>query len=144
VTSAAVVAATTVLPRPRAISAPVKNDVSSRTLVVSRPRDCSGHEAFMWRQAWERLANREERGWATNLPVWAVNDVPTVWCSAPGHSKLVAATPGENLTLRFAFQPGTPESKVYGELVSKPGLSALVTVDRGTLYFLGVKLFNRS
>jgi hypothetical protein len=53
VTSAAVAAATTPLPRPRAISAPVEIDASNRILVVKRPRDCSGYEAYLWRQAHE-------------------------------------------------------------------------------------------
>jgi hypothetical protein len=51
VTSAAVTAATKPLPRPRAIDGAVTNDVSNRTLIVSRPKHISGYEAFSWRQA---------------------------------------------------------------------------------------------
>jgi len=128
-------AATTPLPRPRAITAPVENDISARTLVVKRPRDGSGYEAFMWRQAWERLRNADERGL-----YWGDANVR---CSVPGHPDLVAASAGEQLTLRFHFPAGTEAGKVYTELVSEPGLSAIVTVDRGTLYFLGVKFLHR-
>jgi hypothetical protein len=76
-------AATTPLPRPRAITAPVENDISARTLVVKRPRDGSGYEAFMWRQAWERLRNADERG--------LYHGDANVRCSVPGHPDLVAA-----------------------------------------------------
>ena len=52
---------------------------------------------------------------------------------------LVHAAPGEKLTLRFHFPAGSPAGKVYTEMVGKPGLSTIVTVDRETHYFLGVK-----
>ena len=52
-TSVAVATATTPLPRPRAISAPVEIEASNRILVVKRPQDCSGFEAYLWRQAHE-------------------------------------------------------------------------------------------
>ena len=61
-TSAAVTAATTPLPRPRAIDGAVENDISNRTLIVRRPKHIAGYEAFMWRQAHEALALYEERG----------------------------------------------------------------------------------
>ena len=128
-------AATKPLPRPRAIAAPVENDISGRALVVRRPRDGSGYEAFMWRQAWEHLRNADERG--------LYNSDADVRCSAPGHPRLVAATPGENLELRFHFPAGTEVGKVYAELVGTPGLSSIVTIDRGTLYFLGVTFKHR-
>jgi hypothetical protein len=83
--TAAVSAATTVLPRPRAIAASVEVEETNRILVVKRPRDCSGYDAFTWREAHGALANRQVRGWATNLPTWMINQVPTLWCSAPGH-----------------------------------------------------------
>jgi hypothetical protein len=123
------------LPRPRAIDGAVENDISNRTLIVRRPKHTAGYEAFMWRQAHKHLVNADERGW--------YNSDANVRCSTPGHPDLVSATPGENLTLRFHFPAGTPAGKVYTELVSKPGLTAVVVVDRGTLYFLNVKFLNR-
>jgi hypothetical protein len=128
-------AATTVLPKPRAIIGAVSNDVSNRTLIVRRPKDTIGYEAFLWRQAHEALVNAEERGWPSNMRF--------VWCSAPGKPDLVHAAPGATLTLRFHFPAGSPAGKVYTELVSKPGLSAIVVVDRETHYFLGVKFRHR-
>jgi hypothetical protein len=91
------------------------------------------------------LTNEGNRGWATNLPHWAIDAdrAPTVWCSTPDNRQLVPATPGPNLTLQFHFPAGTPEGKVYTELVSKPRLTAVVVVDRGTLYFLNVKFLHR-
>lgn len=133
-TSAAVAAARTPLPRPRAISAPVEIDASNKILVVKRPRDCSGYEAYLWRQAHETLTNAAARG--------SYNSDADVRCSAPGHPDLVRATPGANLELHFRFA-GTSYEAVYTELVSKP-LSAFVTIDRGTLYFLGVSFKNRT
>jgi hypothetical protein len=135
VTSAAVSAATTPLPRPRAIDGAVTNDVANRTLIVRRPKHITGHEAFMWRQAHEQLVSADERGW--------YNSDANVRCSAPGHRELVSAAPGPNLTLLFHFPAGSEAGKVYTELVGKPGLSAIVVVDRETHYFLNVKFRHR-
>jgi hypothetical protein len=40
----------------------------------------------------------------------------------------------------FHFPPGTPG---YAELIGKPGLTAILTMDRGTGHILGVKFLNR-
>ena len=132
-TSAAVTAATTPLPRPRAIDGAVENDISNRTLIVRRPKHIAGYEAFMWRQAHEALALSEELGGYVDTP----------WCGYGANRRLVPATPGENLTLRFHFPAGTEAGKVYTELVSRPGLTAAVVVDRGTLYFLSCRFLHR-
>jgi hypothetical protein len=134
--TSAVSAATTPLPRPRAIDGAVENDISNRTLIVRRPKHIAGYAAFLWRQAHELLALAEERGWPSS-------GARFVWCSAPGNPDLVHAAPGANLTLRFHFPAGSPAGKVYSELVGKPGLSAIVVVDRETHYFLGVKFRNQ-
>ena len=141
-TSAAVAAARTPLPRPRAISGLVTNDVAARTLVVRRPSHISGYEAFSWRQAHEQLVNADERAWNNTYQEWVRDNVPSLWCSTPGQRNVVKGTPGPNLELHFHFPAGTDAGKVYTELVSKPNLAALVTVDRGTLYFLGVKFLH--
>ena len=83
----------------------------------------------------EALVLADERGWYSSDA--------KVRCSAPGNPDVVAATQGENLALKFHFPAGTPEGKVYTELVSAPGLGAIVTVDRETHYFLGVKFRHR-
>jgi hypothetical protein len=72
----------------------------------------------------------EESGWPSNTRF--------VWGSAPGNYQFAHAAPGPNLTLLFAFAVGTPPAKVYAELVGRPGLSAFVTADKSTRYFLGV------
>lgn len=141
--SSAVTAATTPLPRPRAIDGAVENDISNRTLIVRRPKHMSGYEAFSWRQAHEALVNAEERGWP-DITVFRLDRVPILWCSTPDNRNVVKGTPGPNLTLLFHFLAGTEAGKVYTELVSRPGLGALVTVDRGSLHFLGVKFLNRA
>lgn len=141
-TSAAVSAARAQPPRPYAIPGAVENDIATRTLIVKRPRQTVGYAAFSWRQAHEHLKNAEERGWP-DITAFRLDRVPTLWGSAPGHRQLVTGTSGPNLELHFHFPAGTEVGKVYTELVSKPGLSALVTVDRGTLYFLGVTFKHR-
>jgi hypothetical protein len=125
-----VAAASTPLPQPLAISAPVTIDFANMSLTVRRPQDVGGHAALLWREAHAALVKAEERGWPASTSF--------VYGSAPGHSRFAHATPGPNLTLLFAFTVGTPAAKVYAELVSKPGLFAFVTADRATRYFLGV------
>jgi hypothetical protein len=142
VTSAAVAAATTPLPRPRAIDGVVSNDVATRTLVVSRPNHISGYEAFSWRQAHEQLVNADERVRNNTYQEWLHDTARPLLCSTPGKRNVVKGTPGPNLELHFHFPAGTEAGKVYTELVSKP-LSVIVTVDRGTLYFLGVAFRHR-
>lgn len=127
-------AATPVL-RPLAITGTVTNDVGARTLIVSRPRDISGYQALLWREAHQALVLAEDRGWP--------GVTPFVWCHAPGNRDLVHAAPGENLTLRFHFPAGSPAGKVYAELVGKPGLRAYVTADRSTRRFLNVSFRHR-
>jgi hypothetical protein len=131
------------LPRPHPIDGVVSNDVATRTLIVSRPDHISGYEAFSWRQAHEQLVNADERAWNNTYREWLRDNVPGLWCSTPEKRNVVKGTPGPNLELHFHFPAGTEAGKVYTELVSRPRSGALVTVDRGTLYFLGVKFFHR-
>jgi hypothetical protein len=126
--------ATERLPQPLAISAPVTVDFANMTLMVGRPQDVGGHAALLWREAHSSLANAAELGWPASTAF--------VYGSAPGHYQFGHATPGPNLTLLFGFTVGTPGAKVYAELVSKPGLSAFVTVDKSTRRFLGVSFRN--
>ena len=129
-TSAAVAAATTPLVSPLAITAQVTPDFAAMALVVRRPKDTAGYAAFLWRESHQALVKAEESGWPP--------DTRFVWGSAPGNYQFGHARPGENLTLRFTFQPGTSAAQVYAELVSKPGLYAIVTADKSARVFLGV------
>ena len=105
------------------------------TLVVRRPDAAGGTERLLWREAHQALALAEERGWPSGTQF--------VWGSAPGHSEIAHAAPGPNLTLLFPFVVGTTGAKVYAELVSRPGLYAIVTADRSARHFLAVKFLNR-
>jgi hypothetical protein len=130
VTPSAVAAATTPLPQPLAITAPVTVDFANMALIVRRPDAAGGSEKLLWREAHGALVKAEETGWPSGTPF--------LYASAPGNYQFAHAAPGPNLTLLLAFTVGTPAAKVYAELVSKPGLFAFVTADRATRYFLGV------
>ena len=124
------IAATTPLPQPLAVTAPVTIDFANMALVVRRPQDTGGHAALLWREAHNALARAEEGGWPSSSRF--------VWGSAPGHYQFGHAKPGPNLTLLFPFVVGSAAAKVYAELVGRPGLYAIVTADRSARYFLGV------
>jgi hypothetical protein len=126
----AVAAATTPLPQPLAITAPVTVDFANMALIVRRPEAAGGTARLLWRESHAALASAEERGWPRSTQF--------VWGSAPGSYQFGHAAPGPNLTLLFAFVVGTPSGRVYAELVSRPGLYAIVTADKSARYFLGV------
>jgi hypothetical protein len=113
----------------------VENDIAAMTLVVRRPRDISGYQALLWREAHQALVLAEDRGWPGGTLF--------VWGSAPGAYQFVHMAPGPNLTLLARFAPGTSESRVYAGLVSKPGLAAIVTADQSTRRFLNVSFRHR-
>ena len=129
-----VAAATTPLPQPLAINAPVTADFANMALIVRRPQDAGGHAALLWRQAHESLVKAEEKGWPSSTRF--------VYGSAPGNYQFAHATPGPNLTLLFGFMVVTPAAQVYAELVGRPGLSAFVTADKSARIFLGVSFRN--
>jgi hypothetical protein len=128
-------AATTTFPSPLTVAAPVTNDVANMTLIVRRPDAAGGYEKLLWREAFQAYRAAEERGWP--------HSTPFVWGSAPGNYQFAHAAPGPNLTLLFAFAVGTTAAKVYAELVSRPGLYALVTADKSARDFLGVTFKHR-
>jgi hypothetical protein len=80
------IAATTPLPQPLAITAPVVNDVANMTLIVRRPDAAGGSEKLLWREAHAALVKAEELGWP--------NGMRFVWGSAPGHYQFGHAAPG--------------------------------------------------
>lgn len=132
--SAAVAAATTPLPQPLAISAPVTVDFANMALVVRRPDAAGGYERLLWREAHQALVKAEELGWPASTPF--------VWGNAPGTGpdsyQFAHATAGANLALLFGFTPGTENARIYAQLVGKPGLYAFVTADKSARLFMGV------
>ncbi len=129
-------AATEVLPQPKAMIAPVVSDVANMALIVRRPDAAAGYEKLLWREAHAALVQGEERGWP--------NSMRFVYGNAPGHYQFAHAEPGPNLTLLFAFVVGSAAARVYAQLVSRPGLYAIVMADKSARYFLGVKFLNQS
>jgi hypothetical protein len=88
-------------------------------------------ERLLWRQGYQALVAAEESGWLTATQ--------TVWAGAAGSDRVAFGVPGDGGTLRFHFQPGEP---AYQALVSTPGLTATVVVDRGTSRIMSVKFHN--
>jgi hypothetical protein len=117
---------TVVMPRPVVMTGIVANDPGSRTLTVSRPDQLSGYQRLAWRTAHEALQRSEQSGW---------RGAPLLWADGAEQSDIAHGVPSDNLTLLFHFPVG---KEAYRELVSKPGLSAFVTVNRSTGFFSGV------
>jgi hypothetical protein len=86
----------------------------------------------VWREAHQALARAEESGWRTAHQ--------TVWANGPDEDRIAFAAAGDDLSLRFHFQPGVA---AYGKLVGKPGLRAVVSIDRGFCRFMGVRFSHR-
>jgi hypothetical protein len=127
--------ATERLPQPKAITAPVTVDFANMALIVRRPDAAGGSEKLLWREAHAALVKAEELGWPSGMRF--------VYGSAPGHYQFAHAAPGPNLTLLFPFAVGSAAAKVYAELVSRPGLYAIVTADRSARHLLGVTFKHR-
>jgi hypothetical protein len=100
------------------INTPVTNDVATPTLIVRRPENASGYRKLAWRTAHQALQRAEESGWRLGRFVWAYD---------AGRVDIAHAVPGEDLKLLFHFPVG---NDAYAALVSKPGLSAVVGIDR--------------
>jgi hypothetical protein len=108
-------------------------DVAARTLTVRLSEQESGYTKLLWRTGWQALRQAEEAG-------WPASGAPRVWADAPGARRVVYGLPGEGGTLVFRFPAGTPG---FAELVGRPGLTSLVTVDRSTYRILSVKFLSR-
>jgi hypothetical protein len=118
--------------QPYAVSCAVSNDVVSRTLSVRLSQTEVGYPRLLWREAYQACVRDEESGWGGDGQLWA---------SVQGAGGRVAyAIPGELQTLNFRFQPGVA---TYAQLVGKPGVYAIVTLDRGLRRFLNVRFLNR-
>jgi hypothetical protein len=66
--------------------------------------------------------------------------VPKPWPNGAGHDKIAFGLPGDDQTMRFRFSPGDPN---YRKLVSTPGLTARIVMDRATSHILSVRLHGR-
>jgi hypothetical protein len=80
------------------------------------------------------------RGKPDSLAAYMRNDAPAPWASGAGQRQIARGVPGADGSLHFQFRRGDP---VYKQLVSTPGLSAIITVDRGTSRILGVTFRGR-
>jgi hypothetical protein len=116
------------LPQPMAMIGIVTIDNFQRNLVVSRPDTLSGYEKLSWRTAHEQLVRAERVGWGSATP--------TLWAHGGGETNIAFGVPAENLRLSFHFPAG---KAVYTKLVSQPGLTAFVMVDRSSQWFTGVR-----
>jgi hypothetical protein len=128
------VTATEVLPQPVAVDAVVFSDVATRTLTVRLPDAASGYTKLLWTQAWQAQRRAEQAGWPLDGAPWLYADVP-------GTPRVVHGLPAEGGVMTFHFPPGTAG---YSQLISKPGLVAVATIDRSTFQFLTCRFFNMS
>jgi hypothetical protein len=119
------------VPSPVAVDGTVDIDIPSRTLAVRVSERESGYNRLWWREAHTALTTAEETGWRNHRAVYA---------SAPGASDVAHATPGDYRMLLVRFPSGV---SAFAELVGKPGLVALVTVDRNSGPFIGVSFKHR-
>jgi hypothetical protein len=126
--------ATTPVVSPLVVDASVYNDVPSRTLVVRLSENAGGFEKRLWREAHGALTRAEQSGWRNG---------GTLWASAPGAFQVAHAAPGDYGQLLFHFPVGSLGSSAYQSLVSKPGLYAVVGMDRSTSRFINVRFKHR-
>jgi hypothetical protein len=117
--------------RPLAADGAVTIDAAERTLVVKPAKDADGYARLLWRaghRAGRRLAMRVRRLSADRVGQR---------CRA---TKDRLRLPGDDGTMRFHFPPGDPN---YRKLVSTPGLTATIVVDRENSHILGVSFRGR-
>jgi hypothetical protein len=122
-----------VLPRPVAVDGVVFHDPATRTLSV-RPSDlANGYTKLLWREAWTKQRHSQEAGWPLDGTPWLYADVP-------GAPRVVHGLPGDAGVVSFHFPPGTAG---YAELISRPGVIAILTIDAGSRQFLSCRFLNR-
>ena len=127
--------ATTPVPSPLAVTGIVDIDIPSRTLTVMLSDAEQGFPRLCWKEAYQALRRSEQSGWRTAQP--------TVWASTDSADRVASATAGDAVfggLLRFVFPPGEAS---FVQLVGKPGLTALVVLDRSSHRFMGVKFKHR-
>jgi hypothetical protein len=123
--------ASELLPSPLAVTGIVDIDIPSRTLAVRLSELESGYSKLWWRESHAALKAAERNGWRGHR---------TVYVSTPTASDVAHAVPGDYQMLLVRFPAGV---SAFTELVGKPGLTALVSIDRSAGRFMGVKFLHR-
>jgi hypothetical protein len=121
-----------IVPQPLAINAVVVNDFASRTLFCRLPDHLTGPGRIAWANGWQALQLAEENGWGGRTPL--------LWASTKTAERVARGAAGDAQTLKFFFEPG---NAAYSQLIGRPGLSAIVTADRATKYFLRCLFLHR-
>lgn len=119
------------LPAPVAIDGVVVTDVTARSLGVRLPETANGYTRLWWKTAHQQLKAAKGDGWATH---------PYVWASTPSAHQVAHVQPADFSMLTVHFPVGTAG---FSELISRPGLYAIATVDRNSNRFLAVKFLHR-
>jgi hypothetical protein len=114
------------LPEPQAITGVVVNDFPSRTLFVRLPDLTTGSQRILWQRGHAALVQMEATGFRGN--------VPDLWAATKDSERVAHAVPVEGGLLKFHFPVGP--GSAYSQLISKPRLTAIVTCDRASGYFL--------
>jgi hypothetical protein len=122
-----------VMPRPKALTGAVFTDVLTRTLTVRQAEPASGYESALWQSGWQALRRAHAAGWPPDAAPW-------VWADAPKSYQVVHGVPVDGGALSFTWPVG---SAGFAELVGRPGLYAIVTVDISTHYFSTAKFLHR-
>jgi hypothetical protein len=119
-------AATEPLPQPLAAVGVVTVDVAQRVLYVRLSDLEKGHAQSLFRQSFQAMKTSEEKG----------STGGTVWAASPSSDRVAFAKTGDGGLLRFHFPPG---EKSFTELVGRPNLTAILTMDRSSCRFLRCK-----
>jgi hypothetical protein len=122
------------VPSPLAIDAICINDFANRTIFVRLPDHTTGSQRIAWSNAFAALQLAEESGYPTR-------GAPSLGARFQNNDRIARAVPGDLASLKFFFPPDP--SSVYSKLIGKPGLYAIVTVDRAFGYFMNCKFLHR-
>jgi hypothetical protein len=127
--------ATDPLPQPKAAVGVVFADPSSRTLTVRLSELEGGYAQALWREGWQALRLAQEAG-------WPLGGLPWVYADAPGSARrTIHGEPVEGGGLSFHWPVGTPG---FAELISRAGLTSIVTMDIVTRRISTVRFLNRN
>jgi hypothetical protein len=119
------------VPEPLAIDAVVVSDIATRSLGVRLSENASEHQRLWWKTAHQQLKAAVEDGWRSH---------PFVWASTPTAYQVAHVQPADFSMLTVHFPVGVAG---FSELISRPGLYAIATVDRNSNRFLAVKFLHR-
>ena len=123
---------TEVLPRPTSAVGVVDHDPVGRILVVRLSERETGYSRLLWREGWTALRRSQQAGWPADGAPW-------VWANLPGARQVTHGQPADGLALSFAFPPGVAG---YSQLISRPGLTAIIIMDASSRRILSVTFRN--